>query len=183
MRAICGWMVSILVLVMAGPATAGKIGFVDAERAVVTVDEGAAKVRELEAWAVPERERVEQLGNRVNELRQQIAAKSRVASEETVRDLEAQEVEPQRRKARKGHTARIFCAGLALLASLAVQSDLGRFALADRAGFAKTVHTQNMTRNLRVGLCGLCVFAFQTSNGRPGRAARVGSEPRTRQCQ
>jgi Skp family chaperone for outer membrane proteins len=80
----------------ASPAFAGKIGFVDAERAVITVDEGAAKVKELEAWAGPERKRVEGLGDRVNELRQQIAAQRRVASEEIVKDLETQEIQARR---------------------------------------------------------------------------------------
>jgi Skp family chaperone for outer membrane proteins len=83
-------------VMVASPVLAGKIGFVDAERAVVTVGEGAAKVKELEAWAIPERQRIEQLGNRVNELRQQIAAKGRVASEDTIKDLEAQEVQVRR---------------------------------------------------------------------------------------
>jgi Skp family chaperone for outer membrane proteins len=83
-------------VLVASPVVAGKIGFVDAERAVVTVDEGAAKAKELEDWAVPERERIEQLGDRVNELRQEIAAKSRVASEETINELEAQEIQVRR---------------------------------------------------------------------------------------
>ena len=90
------WIVPVLMLLVASPAMAGKIGFIDAERAVVTVDEGAAKVRELEAWAVPQREKVEQLGNRVNELRQQIASQGRVASQEILKDLEEQEIQARR---------------------------------------------------------------------------------------
>jgi len=90
------WIVPVLMLLVASPAMAGKIGFIDAERAVVTVDEGAAKVRELEAWAVPRREKVEQLGNRVNELRQQIASQGRVASQEILKDLEEQEIQARR---------------------------------------------------------------------------------------
>jgi len=89
-------LVPVLVLLVAVPAMAGKIGFVDAERAVVTVDQGAARVKQIEAWALPEKQKVEQLGMRVDELRQQIAAQRRVASPETITELETQEVQARR---------------------------------------------------------------------------------------
>ena len=91
MRRINVIVIPILLLLAATPSFAGKIGFVDAERAVVTVDEGKAKVSELEAWAVPEREKVEALAAKANAARQQLAAQGRVGSPETVNQLQEEE--------------------------------------------------------------------------------------------
>ncbi len=84
-------VIPILLLLAATPSFAGKIGFLDAERAVVTVGEGKAKVSELEAWALPEREKVEILAAKANAARQQLAAQGRVASPETVNQLQEEE--------------------------------------------------------------------------------------------
>ncbi len=81
----------MLFLVTATPSLAGKIGFVDAERAVVNVEEGKVKVRELEAWADPERARVEALAAKANEIRQKLAAQGRVASPEIVSQLQEED--------------------------------------------------------------------------------------------
>jgi outer membrane protein len=86
----------VVFLAAASPAVAGKIGFVDAERAVATVEEGKAKISELEAWAIPEREKVEKLGAKVNEIRQQLATQSAVASPEVVQRLRDEELSARR---------------------------------------------------------------------------------------
>ena len=91
MRVTHRWIVVALLLLVAHPVTAGKIGFVDAERAVTTVQEGQAKIRELEAWAKPARERVEQLGAELTEIRQQLATQRNVGAAEAVRQLEDEE--------------------------------------------------------------------------------------------
>ena len=83
-------------LLAATPAAAGKIGFVDAERAVASVEQGNAKIRALEEWARPERERVEGLRERVNELRQQLAQQRAVASAEALQALQQEELEARR---------------------------------------------------------------------------------------
>jgi Skp family chaperone for outer membrane proteins len=83
-------------LLMAVPAVAGNIGFVDAERAVATVKEGQAKIKELEAWADPQRARVEALANRVNELRERINQQRTVASPDALQDLQNQEIQARR---------------------------------------------------------------------------------------
>jgi outer membrane protein len=70
---------------------AGKIGFVDAERAVASVHEGQEKLKELEAWAAPEQRRVEALANQVNELREKINQQRAVASQQAMQDLQNQE--------------------------------------------------------------------------------------------
>lgn len=84
-------VIPILFFMAATTSLAGKIGFVDAERAVVAVEEGKAKVRELEAWAGPERQKVEALAAKANEARQQLATQARVASPETVSQLQEEE--------------------------------------------------------------------------------------------
>jgi Skp family chaperone for outer membrane proteins len=85
-----------LALLVPIPALAGGIAFVDAERAVATVDEGKAKLRELEAWAGPERAKLERLSARVNEVRQQIAAQGSVASPEVLQRLRDDELSARR---------------------------------------------------------------------------------------
>lgn len=90
-----GTMLATLMLVTA-PVFAGNIGFVDAERAVATVKEGQAKLREFEAWAEPERQRVTALQTKMNELRQQINQQSAVAAEEALQELRQRELDARR---------------------------------------------------------------------------------------
>ncbi len=96
MRARHFWLIPVLAFLVTGTAIAGKIGFVDAERAVATVDEGRAQIKQLEDWATPEREKVERLAQRVTELREQIDAQSRVASPEILGQLEQDEIRARR---------------------------------------------------------------------------------------
>lgn len=96
MRRITCAALLVAIMLFAVPAVAGKIGFVDAERAVASVREGQAKLKDLEAWAEPERQRVESLGARVNELRQQIGQQQAVASAEALQELQDQELEARR---------------------------------------------------------------------------------------
>jgi Skp family chaperone for outer membrane proteins len=95
MRRMIGLVVVIL-LVVAGPVWAGKIGFVDAEKAVMQVQEGQARVKELEAWAEVEQNKIEEAANRVNEIRQQIVKEQSVASQDTVDRLKRDELEARR---------------------------------------------------------------------------------------
>ena len=59
-------------LLITTPVIAGSVGFLDAERAVASVKEGQTKLREFEAWAEPERQRVEALWTKMNDLRQRL---------------------------------------------------------------------------------------------------------------
>ncbi len=63
MKASMRWIVVVCVMLTALPAAAGKIGFLDAERAVSTVQEGKRQLQALQDWAQPRQERIEQ-GNR-----------------------------------------------------------------------------------------------------------------------
>lgn len=78
----------LIALAAAMPAMAGTVGFVDAERAVVTVAEGKAKLAELEAWAEPRRERLEQLQAEGRALQKELAEKRGVVAADAVRELE-----------------------------------------------------------------------------------------------
>jgi Skp family chaperone for outer membrane proteins len=87
----------ILILVLAAvPATAGKIGFVDAERAVAEVDEGKARLAELQAWQAPHQARLDQLRDQVLALRDQLAAQQGKASAEAVAEIEKNQIKAVR---------------------------------------------------------------------------------------
>jgi Skp family chaperone for outer membrane proteins len=86
-----------LVAVLAAiPAGAGQIGFLDAERAVLSVKEGAVRLKELETWATPRRDHLEQLKGQVAELNQRLAAQRSVASPEALAQLDRELVQAQR---------------------------------------------------------------------------------------
>jgi Skp family chaperone for outer membrane proteins len=86
----------VMSVLVAAPASAGKIGFVDAERAVAEVDEGRAKISELDEWAKPRRDRLDQLRARIAELRQEIAQKQAIASQEAMQSLQQDELQTRR---------------------------------------------------------------------------------------
>ena len=96
MRRMTGMFVVIMLVAAAGPALAGKIGFVDAERAVTQVKEGQAKVKELESWAVPQQKKVEAAAALVADIRQQIAKQQSIASPETLDRLRREELDARR---------------------------------------------------------------------------------------
>jgi len=96
MRRMTGLVVVLALMMVGGPVWAGKIGFVDAEKAVMQVQEGQAKVKELEAWAEVEQNKIEAAANRVNELVQQITTEQAVASAETIDRLKRDELEARR---------------------------------------------------------------------------------------
>jgi Skp family chaperone for outer membrane proteins len=67
-------LVMLLCLVLTSvSATAGKIGFVDAERAISNVDEGKKKFEELVAWQEPRQANLDRLRDQVLSLREQLA--------------------------------------------------------------------------------------------------------------
>lgn len=83
----------IVILVLAAvPATAGKIGFVDAERAVAQVDEGKARLAELQAWQAPHQQRLDRLREQVLALRDQLAAQQGTASPEAIAEIEKNQI-------------------------------------------------------------------------------------------
>ena len=88
MLRVLRWSAVAVVVLMAMPAAAGQVGFLDAERAVFTVEEGKRQQGALEAWAKPRTEELQRLQAEVVELTNQLNRQRTVASPEVVADLE-----------------------------------------------------------------------------------------------
>ena len=97
MRDVLSWILVIAMCLCAGTAVAGKIGFVEVERAVVTVDEGKAKLKELEEWSLPRRQHLEDLRGRDAELQQNLAQQRTVATEDALKRIQEEQIEARRR--------------------------------------------------------------------------------------
>ncbi len=90
MRAVNRFLVALAVVLTAAPAMAGKVGFVDVERAVSTVGQGKAKLVELEKWAAPRREVLQQTRAGLVQQRDELEKQRNVASAEVVAQAEQQ---------------------------------------------------------------------------------------------
>jgi len=95
-RAVVRLTLGVVVILVAASASAGTIGFLDAERAVLSVQEGKSQLRALEEWATPRRTQLEQLQSQVAELNQRLAAQRSVASPEALAQLDRELVQAQR---------------------------------------------------------------------------------------
>ncbi|HPC83964.1 MAG TPA: OmpH family outer membrane protein [Thermoanaerobaculaceae bacterium] len=73
-----------------------KIGFVDVERAIVAIEEGKAKLKELENWAKPRQEELQKLGKEITDLQGELVSKRGVASEDALEQLQQRLVAKQR---------------------------------------------------------------------------------------
>jgi len=96
MKTSLRWIVVICVVLTAMPAVAGKIGFLDAQRAVGTVQEGKRQLQALQDWAQPRQERIEQLRAKAVELNEQLNAQRSVASASVLAELEEELLRAQR---------------------------------------------------------------------------------------
>ncbi len=96
MRCLMRWVLVLLMVLAAVPATAGKIGFLDVEKAVSTTQQGQVQVKALEDWAKPRQAQLEELRTRAVELTNQLAAQRNVASAEVVAQLEKDVVQARR---------------------------------------------------------------------------------------
>ncbi len=87
----------ILVLILiALPATAGKIGFVDAEAAVALVDEGKVKLAELQSWQAPYHARLDRLRDEVLALSDQINDQQGTATPDALAEMERRQIDAMR---------------------------------------------------------------------------------------
>ena len=82
-------IVVVLAMLSAVPAMAGKIGFLDAERAVSSVQEGKRQLEALDEAAKPRRERLGQMRAILIELDKQRTAQRSVATAEVIKGLES----------------------------------------------------------------------------------------------
>ncbi|MGV8042004.1 MAG: OmpH family outer membrane protein [Thermoanaerobaculaceae bacterium] len=73
-----------------------RIGFVDVERAIVAIDEGKAKLKDLETWAKPRQEELQKLGKEINDLQGELVSKRGVASQEALDQIQQRLVAKQR---------------------------------------------------------------------------------------
>lgn len=80
----------------AAEAPPTKIGFVDVEKAVVSIEEGKARLKELDDWARPRRDELARLGKEINDLQAERASKQNVASEDAIAELNRRIVAKQR---------------------------------------------------------------------------------------
>jgi outer membrane protein len=87
----------ILVLLLAAvPAMAGRVGFVDAEQAVAEVEEGKAKLAELQAWQAPYHTRLDRLREQVLALDNQLEEKQGKVTEEAWNEMEKRRIAAMR---------------------------------------------------------------------------------------
>ena len=84
-------------LLWASPAMAGKVGFVEVERAVTTVKEGQRALKKLEAWAKPKRHEVTQIQLAAQEAMDRVKKEAAVADEARLKELRDKAIEAQRK--------------------------------------------------------------------------------------
>jgi len=96
MRVFLRWTLVVVAISAAVPALAGKIGFLDAERAVSSVGEGKQQLKILEDWAQPRRERLQEMQTNLVNLNNQLTTQRSVASAESVKQLEEQALNARR---------------------------------------------------------------------------------------
>lgn len=86
----------LVLLLTALPASAGKIGFVDAEAAVAQVDEGKVRIAELQTWQAPFHARLDRLRDEVLALSDQINDQQGKASAEAFAEIERRQIDAMR---------------------------------------------------------------------------------------
>ena len=80
----------------AGDAAPTKIAFVDVKRALVSIEEGKAKRKELQDWARPKEEELQRLGKEIVDLQTELNAKRSAANEDALAELNRRLVAKQR---------------------------------------------------------------------------------------
>ncbi|MFH1175853.1 MAG: OmpH family outer membrane protein [Acidobacteriota bacterium] len=93
---LCGLVLAGAAAAQAPVATAGKFVFVDVERAVVLIDEGKARLQELEEWARPRQEELAKLNGDVTNLGNELNAKRGTIPDDQLADLNRRLVARQR---------------------------------------------------------------------------------------
>ena len=83
-----------------------KIAFVDVQKAIVSIDEGKARLQALQSWTKPHEEELKSLTEEVKALQQEIAAKQATASSDALEDLNKRLVAKQREFEDKRRVAR-----------------------------------------------------------------------------
>jgi Skp family chaperone for outer membrane proteins len=87
----------LVLLIAAVPASAGKIGFVDAQQVIGQVEEGKVRLAELQAWQAPHQARLDSLRDQVLALSDQINSQRATATPEAISEIERNQLEVMRR--------------------------------------------------------------------------------------
>jgi len=78
------------------PELPTKIAFVYVQKAIATTDEGKIKLKQLEDWAKPRQQELENLNKEINDLKAEIMSKQGMANDDSVADLNRRLVARQR---------------------------------------------------------------------------------------
>jgi Skp family chaperone for outer membrane proteins len=96
MQAFVRWILILVAVFAAIPAVAGKVGFLDTERAIKTVKEGQRQYQALDAWGNQRSDEVEAMQDHVAELAREFNAQRAVASSDAIGQLEKELLQAQR---------------------------------------------------------------------------------------
>jgi len=96
MQILARRVIFLIAVFAAVPAVAGKVGFLDTERAIRTTKEGQRQMQALDAWANQRADEVERLRERPTEIARQINAQRQIASDEAVEELERELLQARR---------------------------------------------------------------------------------------
>jgi len=86
----------LIAVFAAVPALAGKVGFLDTDRAIKTVKEGQRQMMLLNDWSNQKADEVESIRDRVTELTRQLNNQRSVATEDAIKKLEQDLLAAQR---------------------------------------------------------------------------------------
>jgi len=84
--AVALWALAVAGSVAAQEA-ANKVAFVDVQRALLTIEEGKAKRKELQDWAAPRQQELQRLDQEIQAMQQELAGKQQSASPEQLAEL------------------------------------------------------------------------------------------------
>ena len=80
-------VLAVVAAAQQGEATPVKIAFIDVKRALLTIDEGRAKARELQDWARPKQEELQRVGKEVADLETDLNTRRTASSDESLAEL------------------------------------------------------------------------------------------------
>jgi len=96
MRRISRFMLVVVAVLAAAPAMAGKIGWVEVEKAAVTVQEGKAAIKQLDDWATPRKKKLDQMRAAAEAAQQKFVKERGVANGDVVEQLQKAAVTAKR---------------------------------------------------------------------------------------
>ena len=97
MRRFSKYMILIVAVLAAVPAMAGKIGWVEVEKAAVTVQEGQAAIKQLDDWAAPRKKQLDELRAAAEAAQQKVVKQRGIASDDAFEELQKEAVTAKRK--------------------------------------------------------------------------------------